>query len=200
MSKIRIALLFSALAMMSAAALAQNAVRVRGTITAIDGNVLSVKSREGQDLKIELAAKTTFAYVKALKLEDVKPGTPLGTSAVKGPDGKLIARELHLFSPERGVPNEGHRPWDLEPGSTMTNAMVTAVAQAAGGREITLTYKDGKQQVIVPEGIPVVTAVEADRSLLKPGEYVVVAATLGADGKITATRVQVSKDGVKPPV
>lgn len=117
---------------------------------------------------------------------------------MKGPDGKLIARELHLFSPERGVPNEGHRPWDLEPGSTMTNAMVTAVTQPTGGREITLTYKDGKQQVIVPEGIPVVTAVESDRSLLKPGEYVVVAATRGADGRITASRVQVSKDGVKP--
>ena len=200
MSKFRIALLFSALAVASAVALAQNAVRVRGTITAVDGNVLSVKSREGQDLKVDLAASTTFAYVKALKLEDVKPGTPLGTSAVKGPDGKLIARELHLFSPERGVPNEGHRPWDLEPGSTMTNAMVTAVAQATGGREITLTYKDGKQQVIVPEGIPVVTSVESDRSLLKPGEYVVVAATLGAGGRITASRVQVSKDGVKPPV
>lgn len=200
MIKFRIALLFTTLALMSAAALAQNAVRVRGTITAFDGNVLSVKSREGQDLKIELAAKASFSYVKALRLEDVKPGTPLGTSAVKGPDGKLIARELHLFSPERGVPNEGHRPWDLEPGSTMTNAMVTAVAQATRGREITLTYKDGKQQVIVPEGIPVVTSVEGDRSLLKPGEYVVVAATLGADGKITASRVQVSKDGVKPPV
>lgn len=56
MSRFRIALLFSALALMSAAALAQNAVRVRGTITTFDGNVLSVKSREGQDLKIELAA------------------------------------------------------------------------------------------------------------------------------------------------
>ena len=200
MSRFRIALLFSALALMSTATLAQNAVRVRGTITAYGGNVLSVKSREGQDLKIELAASTTFAYMKALRLEDVKPGTPLGTSAVKGPDGKLIARELHLFSPERGIPNEGHRPWDLEPGSTMTNAMVTAVAQATGGRELTLTYKGGKQQVIVPDGIPVVTAVQSDRSLLKRGEYVVVAATLGADGKITATRVQVSKDGVKPPV
>lgn len=200
MSKFPIAVLSAALTMLSVAALAQNAIRVRGTISAYEGNVLSVKSREGQDLKIELAAKTTFAYVKALKLEDVKPGTLLGTSAVKGPDGRLIARELHLFSPERGVPNEGHRPWDLEPGSTMTNATVTAVVQATGDREITLTYKDGKQQVIVPEGIPVVTAVESDRSLLKSGEYVVVAATLGADGRITATRVQVSKDGVKPPV
>ena len=105
MKKFRTAVLFAALLLAGTAALAQNAVRVRGTITAYDGDVLSVKSREGQDLKIELVAKTTFAYVKALKLEDVKPGTLLGTSAVKGSDGKLIARELHLFSPERGVPN-----------------------------------------------------------------------------------------------
>jgi hypothetical protein len=110
MAKFRIVLLFGALALLSAAALAQDAVRVRGTITAYEDNVLSVKSREGQDLKIELAAKTTFAYVKALRLEDVKPGTPLGTSAVKGPDGKLIARELHLFSPERGVPKVHSNP------------------------------------------------------------------------------------------
>jgi hypothetical protein len=200
MYRIRSLLTVAVLALMSAAAFAQDAVRVRGTITAFEGKVLSVKSREGQDVKIELAANATVAYMKALKLEDVKPGTPLGTSAVKGPDGKLIARELHLFAPERGVPNEGHRPWDLEPGSTMTNAMVTAVAQATGGRELTLTYKDGTQQVIVPEGIPVVTSVEGDRSLLKAGEYVVVAATRGADGRITASRVQVSKDGVRPPV
>ena len=33
----------------------QGPTRVRGTITAFDGTTLSVKSREGQDLKIELA-------------------------------------------------------------------------------------------------------------------------------------------------
>jgi hypothetical protein len=61
MDQIRIALLFTALALASAAADAQTPGRVRGTITAIDGNVLSVKSREGQDLKIELAPNATFA-------------------------------------------------------------------------------------------------------------------------------------------
>jgi hypothetical protein len=43
------------------AALAQPTARVRGTIMAIDGNILSVKSREGADLKIELAPNATFA-------------------------------------------------------------------------------------------------------------------------------------------
>jgi hypothetical protein len=180
-------------------ALAQTAVRIRGDITAINGNVLSVKTREGQDLKVELAEKASFAYMRALKLEDVKPGTPLGTSAVKGPDGKLVARELHIFPADRAIPNEGHRPWDLEPGSTMTNATVSAMGAATGGREITLSYKDGQQQVIVPANIPVVSAVEGDRSLLVVGTYVVIAATVSPDNKITATRVQVTKDGVRPP-
>ena len=193
------ALLLLALLALTGTTQAQDAVRLRGTITAFDGNKLAVHTREGADVSIELAATATVAYMKALKLEDVKPGTALGTSAVMGRDGKLIARELHFFNADRGIPNEGHRPWDLEPGSSMTNATVSAVAQASGGREITLTYKGGAQQVIVPEGIPVVTAVEGDRSLLKPGEYVVVAATRGADGRIVASRIQVSKDGVRPP-
>jgi hypothetical protein len=198
MNPIRIALLFAALALASAAD-AQTPGRVRGTITAIDGNMLSVKSREGQDLKIELAPNATFAYMKALKLSDIAPGTPLGTSAVKGPDGKIVARELHLFSKDRPIPNEGHRPWDLEPGSTMTNAMVTAMVQSNNGHELTLKYKDGAQQVIVPGNIPIVMAVDGDRSLLVTGQYAVIAVTTDAGGKISATRVQITKDGVKPP-
>jgi hypothetical protein len=199
MIRFRIALLFGTLALMSAAAIAQQAVRVRGTITGIDGDMLSVKSREGKDLKMELAKDATFAYMKALSLADVKPGTALGTSAVKGPDGKIIARELHLFPADRAIPNEGHRPWDLEPNSTMTNAMVSAMVRAKEGLELTLKYKDGSQQVVVPENVPVVMAVNGDRSLLALGQYAFIAATVGADGRMTATRVQVTKDGVKPP-
>jgi hypothetical protein len=199
MDKFRIAVLFGAVALTSATVFAQTPGRVRGTITAIDGHRLSVKSREGQDLKMELAPNATFAYMKALELADVQPGTPLGTSAVKGPDGKLIARELHFFSKDRPIPNEGHRPWDLEPGSTMTNATVATVVQGKNGRELTLKYKDGAQQVIVPDNVPVVMAVEGDRSLLVTGQYAVIAVTVGADGKMTATRVQITKDGVRPP-
>jgi len=184
MSSFRTAVLFGALAFASVAADAQTSGRVRGTITTIDGSMLSVKSREGQDLKIELAPNATFAYMKALKLSDVAPGTPLGTSAVKGPDGKIIARELHLFAKDRPIPNEGHRPWDLEPGSTMTNAMVTAMVQARNGHELTLKYKNGAQQVVVPDNIPIVMAVDGDRSLLVAGQYAVIAVTTDAGGKV----------------
>jgi hypothetical protein len=191
--------LFVLAALLATTALAQTPLRVRGTITAVDGNVLSVKSREGKDLRMEIAPDATYSYMKKLSMDDVKPGTPLGTSAVTGPDGKIVALELHLFPAGRPVPNEGHRPWDLEPNSTMTNGMVTAVAVAGSGRELTLSYKDGAQRVVVPANIPIVTPQAGDRSLLVVGEYAFIAATVAGDGRITAQRLQVSKDGVRPP-
>ena len=182
---------------------AQTPARVRGVITAIDGSMLSVKSREGKDLRIEIAPDAAFSYMKKLSLDDVKPGTPLGTSAVAGPDGKIVALELHLFPVGRPVPAEGHRPWDLEPNSTMTNGMVTAMVEAGNGRELTLSYKDGSkdgmQRVVVPANIPIVTSQAGDRSLLVVGEYAFIAATVAADGRMTAQRLQVGKDGVRPP-
>ena len=183
----------------ASAASAQAPARVRGTITAIDGDLLSVKSREGQDLKIELAPNAVFSYMKRRSISDVKPGTALGTSAVTGPEGKIVALELHLFPAGRPVPGEGHRPWDLEPDSTMTNGTVTAMVEAGSGRELTLSYKDGAQRVVVPANIPIVMAQEGDRSLLVVGEYALFAISGDSEGKLTATRVQITKDGVKPP-
>lgn len=203
MNGFSIGIIVSSLVLASASAQTPGPSRVRGTITSLDGNVLSVKSREGKDLKIELAPNATFAYMKKVDLADIKPGTPLGTTAVKDKDGKLVARELHLFNPDKPIPNEGHRAWDTEPNSTMTNGSVTNMASAkvaaTNGRELTLKYKDGEQHVLVPAGIPIVMAVEGDRSLVKPGETAFIAVNAGADGKLTAMRVQVSKDGVKPP-
>jgi hypothetical protein len=203
MNAFRIGIIVGLLVLASAAAQTPGPSRVRGTITSLDGDVLSVKSREGQDLKIELAPNATFAYMKKVDFADIKPGTPLGTTAVKDKDGKLVARELHLFNPDKPIPNEGHRAWDTEPNSTMTNGAVTTMANAkvesTNGRELTLKYKDGEQHVLIPAGIPIVMAVEGDRSLVKAGETAFIAVNAGADGKLTAMRVQVSKDGVKPP-
>jgi hypothetical protein len=52
---------------------------------------------------------------------------------------------------------------------------------------------------LVPEGVPIVRAVPGSRSDLAVGGYVFVAAQAFPDGKMTALRIQVSKDGVKPP-
>jgi len=194
----RIASCLTLLAALGAAfsAQAQTQQRVRCTITSIDGDTLSVKTREGEDLKLALTPKTTYGAVKKIELSEIKPGSFIGTSAVKGEGGMLVAREVHVLPPGT---NPGHRPWDLEPGSTMTNANVNAVMNDVKGRVLTLEYPGGSQKVLVPESTPVVVGIPATRADLKVGEYAYIAAEQGADGKVVAVRVQMSRDGVRPP-
>lgn len=181
----------------SAAAQAQVSVRVRGTITGLDGDVLSVRTREGKDVKLRLSEKTTVAAAKALKLEDIKPGDYVGATTQTRADGTLVAVEVHTLAPT--VP-QGYFPWDLQPGAMMTNGNVEGVvAASAVGQQLTLKYKEGSQTILVPPGTPVVTNTPADRSALQPGEYIFTSAAVGAEGTMTVQRIQVSRDGVKPP-
>lgn len=191
----RIALLFAVFLAASSAADAQKNVRLRGTITAFDGNVLAVKTIDGNQVMLRMTGKTGVAAAKAITLADLKPGSYVGSTTVPGHDGRLLAREVHTIG--RNVP-AGHIKWD-HPGTMMTNANVVSIAKLAEGDELTVAYKGGSQKILVPPSTPVVTTVAGDRSLLKPGEYVFVVARVDADGKMTALRIQVSKSGVKPP-
>jgi hypothetical protein len=187
-------LLFLALMLSSAAVLAQSNMRVRGTISSLDGDVLSVKSREGKDLKLNLTPDAQIAVAKKLALSDIKPGTYVGVTSVSQ-GGKQVAKEVHLIPP--AAPS-GHMDWDLVPGSKMTNANLQAAVAASGGNEITLKYKDGEQKITVPNGTPIVGFDNGDRSALKKGETIWTNARVEGDGKLVTNRVQVSKDGVKP--
>ena len=191
-----VALLAGAFALAATTADAQKPMRVRGTITAVNGDVLSVKSRDGTDLNLQMTDKTAVAAAKAITLGDIKKGEYVGSTTHKRADGVLVAREVHRIP--RTV-KEGHGPWDLEPGSLMTNANVASVEKAADGEELTLEYSGGSQKILVPPGTPIVMTTPADRSFLQPGEYVFIAAQTEDGGKITALRIQVSHDGVKPP-
>ena len=176
------------------AAFAQAPTRVRGTITALEGDVLAVKSRDGKDLKVHLAPDVGVATAKSATLAEMK-GKYVGVTAVnKG--GRLVALEVHSLPPQA---KPGHIPWDLEPGSTMTNANLEGIAQASGGDEITMNYQGGSQKILVPPGTPIVTFVPGSRADLKVGEYIWTSASQQADGKIVTQRISVSKDGVKPP-
>ena len=188
----RLALLFLLLA--TTAAFAQAPTRVRGTITALDGDVLSVKSREGKDLKLHLASNVGVTTAKKSSLEDLK-GKYVGVTAVQK-DGRMTALEVHAIPPQA---KPGHFPWDLAPNSTMTNANLDGIAQASGGNEITLNYQGGSQKVIVPPGTPIVAFDPGSRSDLKVGETIWTNARTESDGKIVVERLNVSKDGVKPP-
>ena len=171
-------------------------VRIRGTITAISGDLLSLESRDGTNLKISMNEKTTVATARAIALADLPKNEFVGVTAVKGADGVLVAREVHTIPK---TANEGHTEWDLEPGASMTNAYIESNVQGNNGRELTMVYKGGSQRIRVPAGTPVVTTDPADRSALAPGIYVFMAAQVAVDNTITALRIQAERAGVKPP-
>lgn len=179
-----------------AAAHAQSTVRVRGQITAVGAQTLSVKTREGQDVTLKLPDTAAIAVTRAVRFEDVKQGDFLGATTKRDASGNEVAVELHYLPP---TANAGQSAWDLAPNSKMTNAIVQAKVVAAGNREITVQFPGGTQRILVPEGTPVVRAVPGTRADLVTGEYVFASAQAGADGTFTALRVQVGKDGVRPP-
>src|SRR5215470_3858782 len=190
------------LAVLALPALAQEGTptRIRGTIETLDGQTLTVKSREGQELSITLANDLKVSAVNKAELSDIKQGDFIGTAAIPGTDGKLHAQEVLIFPEALRGAGEGYRPWDLTPDSTMTNATVAEVAEGAKGRLLTLKYKDGQKELDVPAEVPIVTLAPADPSLLRPGTAVFIPATKAADGSLAASRVIAGKDGVAPPM
>lgn len=185
----------------AAPALAQTPpVRVRGAIVSLDGQVLTVKNRRGEEMKIKLADNFAVAQVVPITLADIKQGSFIGSAAMKQPDGSLKALEVLVFPETMRGTGEGHYDWDLEPNSSMTNATVEAVVEGTSGREMSLTYKGGKQKITVPPTTPVVTFQPGDKSMLTAGQNVFVVSQKAADGSLSAARVAVGKDGFKPPM
>jgi hypothetical protein len=174
--------------------------RIRGTIEKLDGQILVVKSREGQELSVTLANDLKVSAVNKAQLSDIKQGDFIGTAAVPGTDGKLHAQEVLIFPEALRGAGEGHRPWDLTPDSTMTNATIAEVAEGAKGRLLKLKYKDGEKEVEVPVEAPIVTLAPGDPSLLQPGTAVFISAVKAADGTLSASGVTAGKDGVPPPM
>jgi hypothetical protein len=174
--------------------------RIRGTIEKLEGQTLIVKSREGQELSIALSNDLKVSAVEKAQLSDIKQGDFIGTAAVPGTDGKLHAQEVLIFPEALRGAGEGHRPWDLTPDSTMTNATVAEVAEGAKGRLLKLKYKDGEKEIEVPMEAPIVTLAPGDPSLLQPGTVVFISATKAGDGTLSTSRVTAGKDGVAPPM
>ena len=189
MKTLYIALLSGVLAIASAAVNAQEPTRVRGTIAAIDGDVLSVKSSSGNDAAIHLSDKTVIVFSQPIALADIKPGDFLAVTSAKRGDGTLTALDVRRFP--KPV-NPGHRPFDGRDDQTMTNATVSAMVQSASGRELTLTYEGGAQKIVVPEQTAISALVPGQRSQLVPGAPVNLTAASGDGGKLTAIRIQVS--------
>jgi hypothetical protein len=188
-------LLFFALILVNSAVFAQSSQRVRGTITSLDGDVVSVKTRDGKDVALQLAPDAQVVTTKKVSAGEFKPGSYVGVTSVKGADGRLVAKRVHALGPQ--VP-QMHAPWDSIPDSMMTNSNITSIAQAGSGNELTLKNKDGEQKILVTRETEYYNFVPGTRADLKKGETIFAGARVDG-GKLLAQRVTVSKDGVQPP-
>jgi hypothetical protein len=173
---------------------------IRGTVEKLDGQTLTVKSRDGRQLTVALAANFVVAAVVKKSLADVKVGDFVASTSVKGTDGKLHAVEVHILPEALRATAEGQFPWDLVPDGIMTNATVAGIASAAQGQVLKVSYKGNDTEVVVPPDVPVVGYGPGDAGLLKPGAAIFILASKKDDGTLSAARVTAEKDGVKPPM
>jgi hypothetical protein len=185
---------------MAPAASAQVPIRVRGAIAKISGQTLTVVSRDNSTVHVRLAGNYTVTGVVKAALGDIKEGAFVGTAALPRADGTFVAQEVLIFPESARGAGEGHYPWDLSPGSTMTNATVDVLVERVEGPLLTLRHKGGIVRVVVPKDVPIVTFGPADKTMLQPGAHVFIPAQQQADGTVTATRVLVGRDGLVPPM
>jgi len=176
-------------------------VRIRGTIDAVDGAMLMIKSRDGTDMKVRMTDNVAVFGVTKTALSEIKPGSYIGVSAMPEPDGTQKALAVHIFPETQRGAAEGFRPWDLRAGSTMTNATVAETVAGTDGQNILVKYKDGEKKVVVPPETPIVTFVAGDKSEVKPGAKIIIfGAVKKDDGTLEANRVNVGRDGIMPPM
>jgi len=174
--------------------------RVRGTIEGVDGDVLAVKSRSGEDVKLRMTGDMRVVGIAKISLDDIKVGSFIGTTTVPGLDGEQKAVEVHVFPEDMRGTGEGSRPFDLRHNSTMTNATVAQTVAGNDGQTLTIKYKDGEKKVAVSPDTPVVTYVPADKSDLKAGAKVIAVMKKLPDGTFETNRVSVGRDGLTPPM
>src|SRR4051812_48441208 len=175
-------------------------MRVRGTVEAVDGNVLAVKSRAGEDVRLQMPSDIRIVGITKIALSDIKVGSFIGTTTVPGPDGVQNALEVHVFPENMRGTGEGSRPYDLRPNSSMTNATVAESVVGNDGHTLVIKYKDGEKKVLVSPETPVVTYVPADKADLKPGAKVIAFMRKLPDGAFETNRVSVGRDGLTPPM
>jgi hypothetical protein len=189
------------LAVAASSALAQQSppVRVRGQIEKVDGDLLTINGRDGKQVNVKLADNArVMAMVKA-SLEDIKPNSYIGVTAMPQTDGSQKAIAIHIFLEAQRGTGEGHRPWDAQPGSTMTNAAVDTMVAGVDGQTVTVKYKDGEKKVIIPPTTPIVAYAPSDKGELKPGAQIIIFnAQTQPDGSLVAPAINVGRDLTPP--
>ncbi|WP_093460142.1 hypothetical protein [Pseudomonas sp. NFR16] len=171
---------------------------LRGTVDSVDNKTLNFTTRSGAHQSIGLTDQTGIRLVSKTDIESIKPDSFIGSAAIPQADGSLKALEVTVFEASLKGSGEGHYGWQNADGSTgtMTNGTVGKLSKA-NGRTLSVGYKGGEKQLVVPQDVPIAYVEAGKVDQLVKGAKVVVFP--GEDGK-TARGVAVGKDGFQPPM
>jgi hypothetical protein len=186
----------ASLVVLGGAASAQN---IRGTITAVDGDKLSIDTREGTKTTLDIPAAMPVTAILPAKLTDIKPGGLIGSAAMPQPDGSYKALEVQVFPEFMKTVRQGQFAWDAAPKSSMINAGVGDVV-GTKDRTVTMKLQDKEIKLVVPEDAPIITYAPGDHAMLKPGQHIIAATAKDDKGVVTVQRIAVGKDGLVPPM
>jgi hypothetical protein len=180
-------------------ALAQDTVRIRGTVERIEGPVFVVKTRDGSEMKLTVTDNPLFVVIVPAKMSDIKPGMFVGSAGMMQQDGSQKAIEVHIFPESMRGTGEGHYDWDLLPKSKMTNGNVEQAVTGVDGPVLSVKYKDGEKKLVVTPQTVVVTYEMGKRDEIQPGTRIFVAAAKKqADGTFQTPRITYGRNGEGP--
>jgi hypothetical protein len=186
----------------AAPAFAQSTTTLRGTVESVaaDGASFTAHSRSGQPATVRLKPDTRFVAVVPADLKDVKAGAYVGVAAVPDGDKGLKALEVHIFPEAMHGVGEGFRPFDLAPGSSMTNGALSERVDAVDGPKLTISYKGGTQTIRVDGSTAIVAFAPGDKAELKDGAAIIARGAKAEDGTIDAAYVLIGRNGLVPPM
>jgi hypothetical protein len=169
---------------------------VIGQIQGVDGNLLVIKTQQGEQ-KVTLANNVAVWGLEKATVADIKKNDFLGVGATPQADGSQKAIRVIIFAEAMRGNGEGHRPW-TRPNTTMTNATVDTTVASVDGQNIMLKYKDGEKKIIIGPDAVIRKYVAGDKGELKPGAHVGINANKQADGSLQTARVNVGRGDVVP--
>src|SRR5271169_3109632 len=84
--------------------------RVRGTAQKMDGNNLTIATKDGKEANVPLKDGAPVIAVTKGAMSDIKSNTFVGITAMPQPDGTQKAVEVHVFEESLRGSGEGHYP------------------------------------------------------------------------------------------
>ncbi|MBV8971393.1 MAG: hypothetical protein JO290_03785 [Sphingomonadaceae bacterium] len=172
---------------------------VRDAVTTLLPAEVTVKPAEGAPVTVLIAAGQRVLTASRADVAALTAGSYIGTVARPRRNHVLEASEVHVFAePLRGT-DEGQRPWEPTR-ATLTAGTLAQVGTIRhhAGRTLTIDWKGGSQQVVVPANAPVTTIAEGAMATLVPGARVIATGTRTPDGRVAAAQVIVGVGGAVP--